>query len=159
MPALTEEQKCVAVIAAARYYTPTEICELLKEQFGIDVERNQAQQYNPTTKVGQILSKKYVDLFNETREKFLKELDGIPMANPAVRVMELTKMVYEARKRKNNVLAAQHIEQIAKELGGFYTNKMKLVGGKAEEGDAPVTIDQVLTMAPTEAYKKLIGKA
>lgn len=43
-----------------------------------------------------------------------EESPDLPLWNVLVRVAELAKMVREARRCKNNVLAAQLIEQIAK---------------------------------------------
>lgn len=50
------------------------------------------------------------------RKESLDDVLPLPLDNAAVHIAELAKMVKEARKRKNNALAAKHIAQIAKRL-------------------------------------------
>jgi hypothetical protein len=77
----------------------------------------------PTSKNGAAQSEELKALFHETREKFLKELDSIPIANKAVRLRRLDRMAALAEERGNLVLAADLGERAAKEIGGAYTNK------------------------------------
>lgn len=71
------------------------------------------------------LSKKWVDLFHATRERFQTEISDIPIANKAYRLRVLDRMMTSAEKMRNIALATEIIEQAAKECGDAYTNKHK----------------------------------
>lgn len=138
MPVLNDAVKSYIVRSLACYNTPQEVANLVKDEFGLEVDRGQIAKYDPSKPSGDSLGKKFKDIFEQTRKKFLEDVSQIPLANPAVRIAELAKMTVEARGRKNNVLAAQHMEQIAKEVGGAYTNKIKVAGG--DKGDNPLNV-------------------
>lgn len=126
MAKLPEDAKGFIVRLLACYHTPSEVAEAVKEEFGIEIPRQQAQEYDPTK--GEKPARKWCDLFHETREKFLKSASEIPEANKAVRIDQLARMAREARKRKNYGLAKELLEQIAKEEGGAFTNHRILSG-------------------------------
>ncbi|ROH87995.1 DUF2280 domain-containing protein [Pseudomethylobacillus aquaticus] len=137
MASLSDEIKQFIVVRIACYDSPQEVADAVKEEFGVEIDRNQTGSYDPTRSKGKTLGKKWKEVFTRTREQLLKDLSTIPLANPSVRVRELTKLYHLARKNKNSVLAAQHLEQIAKEAGGAYTNKIRLAGA-TDPGDAPI---------------------
>jgi hypothetical protein len=107
----------------ARFDTPGQVVKAMKADYGIDLSPQRVQFYDPTSKNGAALSDDLKALFGETREKFLKELDNIPIYNRAVRLRRLDRMATAAEDRGNMVLAAQLLEQAAKESGGAFTNK------------------------------------
>lgn len=146
MAALSEEVKSFIVRSLACFNTPQEVADLVKEEYEIDIVRGHVAKYDPTKVQGKSLGAKYKAIFEATRKSFLEDMSQIPMANAAVRVQELSKMFNEARNRKNNVLAAQHIEQIAKEVGGSYTNKVKLSGSLAHTGAGGGPIETKTTL-------------
>ncbi len=126
MATLKENIKLFITHQLACYNTPTEVADAVKEEFDIELPRSQVAFYDPTNSRGSELSAKFREYFHQKRKEFLDNIEAIPMANANVRVNELNKMYYEMRKRKNYVLAMQISEQIAKETGGFYTNKISL---------------------------------
>lgn len=138
MAALTDDVKLFITKRLACYDTPQEVADAVMEEFGIAIDRNQTGGYDPTKAKGKTLGKKWRDVFEHTRKKFLDDMGDLPLANPAVRVAELSKLYQNAKTRKNAVLAAAHLEQIAKEVGGAYTNKIKVTGG--DKGDSPVQV-------------------
>lgn len=75
---------------------------------------------------GKGLAKKWVDLFNATRERFQNEISDIPIANKAYRLRVLQRMSMTAENMKNIGMTAQLLEQAAKEVGEAYSNKQKL---------------------------------
>jgi len=107
----------------ARFDTPGQVVKVMKAEYGLDLSPQRVQFYDPTSKNGAALSEDLKALFKETRDKFLKELDGIPIYNRAVRLRRLDRMATAAEDRGNIVLAAQLLEQAAKESGGAFTNK------------------------------------
>ena len=126
MAALSTEVKAFIVQSLACFEPPTKVIELVKEDYGVVVSRQQVSQYSPGNAMAANLSKKWVDLFNSTREKFQNEISDIPIANKAYRLRVLNRMMTAAEKMKNLSLTAQLMEQAAKEVGEAYTNKQKL---------------------------------
>lgn len=70
-------------------------------------------------------SLKWVDLFNDLRDRFLNEISDIPIANKAYRLRVLQRMSTTAENMKNIGMTAQLLEQAAKEVGEAYSNKQK----------------------------------
>ena len=128
MAKLNEAAQRFIVQALACYDTPSQVAEAVKEEFGLEITRQQAASYDPTKAMGKTLARKWRDLFSETRDRFRKEVAEIPIADQAYRLRQLHRMVQEAMKRKNIVLAASLLEQAAKEQGGMFTNKRELSG-------------------------------
>jgi len=128
MPKLEDKHKTFIVQALACFDTPSQVSKAGKEEFGIVVGREQVQQYNPTRPACQRLSKPLRTLFDETRKRFLDEVAAIPVANQAFRLRSLQRMHDHAVERNNAQLAAQLLEQAAKEVGGAYTNRRELQG-------------------------------
>ncbi|ASR89189.1 DUF2280 domain-containing protein [Alcaligenes faecalis] len=154
MAKLSEAAQRFIVQALACYDTPTQVAEAVKEEFGIDVPRNQVGQYDPTKVSGRQLSKKWSDLFHDTRAQFRKEVAEIPIADQAFRLRQLHRMANEAMRRKNIVLAASLMEQAAKEMGGMFTNKRELSGpgGKPME-HRTVVVDEKSVAAAVSALE------
>lgn len=139
MATLTEDAKRHIVQALACFDTPTEVAESVKEEFGIDVPRNQVAQYDPTKVSGRSLSKKWRVMFEDTRKRFRDEVAEIPIASRAFRLRRLEKNLNKADRSRNVILSNQTLEQAAKEVGDVFVNK-----GKAESTDqqpaTPVSI-------------------
>ncbi|AWE44944.1 DUF2280 domain-containing protein [Salmonella enterica] len=125
MAALSTEVKAFIVQSLACFESPTKVIELVKQEFGVDVSRQQVSQYSPGNAMAANLSKKWVDLFHSTRERFQNEISDIPIANKAYRLRVLDRMMNNAEKMRNIALATEIIEQAAKECGDAYTNKHK----------------------------------
>ncbi|MBD8128963.1 DUF2280 domain-containing protein [Pantoea agglomerans] len=126
MAALSTEVKAFIVQSLACYETPAKVIELVKENFNVTVTRQQVSAYDPANAMAKSLSKKWVDLFNATRERFKNEISDIPIANRAYRLRVLDRMAASAEKMKNLGMTAQLLEQAAKEVGDVYTNRQKL---------------------------------
>lgn len=126
MAALSTEVKAFIVQSLACYETPAKVIELVKENFNVTVTRQQVSAYDPANAMAKSLSKKWVDLFNATRDRFKNEISDIPIANRAYRLRVLDRMAASAEKMKNLGMTAQLLEQAAKEVGDVYTNRQKL---------------------------------
>ena len=120
MAALKEPVKIYIVQALACRDTPQEVADAVKQEFGVEVDRMQCSSYDPTKVAGRNLSKKFKDLFNETRKKFDKGLIDIPIASKHYRLKQYDKLL---QKTKNTVTALKIMEQAAKDSGGQFTNK------------------------------------
>lgn len=123
MAALKDEVKSVIVKALACFDTPTQVSIAVKEEFGIDVPRQQIAAYDPEKYVGRSLSAKWKTLFYDTRKLFREEVAEIPIASRAFRLRALGRMAQQAEGMRNIALAVQVIEQAAKEVGDVYVNR------------------------------------
>lgn len=126
MAVLSSEVKAFIVQALACYENPAKVIELVKEEFKVTISRQQVSAYDPSNAMAKSLSKKWVDLFNSTRDRFQNEISDIPIANKAYRLRTLDRMATSTEKMKNFALTAQLIEQAAKEVGDAYTNRQKV---------------------------------
>jgi hypothetical protein len=125
---LTEEAKDFATLCFARFMRPGQVIAAVEERFGVVIDKRLIQHYDPTTVKGQKLGKKRKDLFEQVRERFLKELDEIPIANKAARLQQL-QLHYDRAidsKTPNVRLALDILEKAAKEAGGAHTNEHKV---------------------------------
>ncbi|MCW2099718.1 UNVERIFIED_ORG: hypothetical protein EDF86_0492 [Pseudomonas psychrophila] len=134
MAALKSDVKAFIVQALACFDTPTQVSQAVKQEFDIDVTRQQVEQHDPTKRAGVSLAAKWVTLFHDTRKRFREETAEIPIANRAYRLRAMNRFVERAETMKNIGLAMQILEQAAKETGDMYVNRAK----KEETGDEPV---------------------
>lgn len=125
MAALKPEVKAFIVQQLACFDTPSQIVEAVQNEFSIQITRQHVASHDPTKAAGVSLAKKWVDLFHSTRARFQSDISDIPIANKAYRLRVLDRMMGNAEKMRNIALAAEIIEQAAKECGDAYSNKHK----------------------------------
>lgn len=116
MAALKEPIKIFIVQSLACFETPQQVADTVKQEFKIEVSRQQVSLYDPTKYVGRNLSKKLKDLFEQTRKDFKTNIYDIPLANKAVRLRELQNMYGEWG--KNRIMKQNLIKQIKDEMQG-----------------------------------------
>jgi hypothetical protein len=126
MATLNDDVKAFIVRALACFDAPTDVCRQVKEEFGIEVTRQQVSAYDPNRRIAKDLSAKWRAVFDETRKKFLDDVSTIPIANQAFRLRALNRMYDRVQGQGNMALAA--IEQAAKESGGAFTNRREMTG-------------------------------
>lgn len=126
MAALKPEVKAFIIQSVACYEAPSQVVDAVLKEFGIKITRQQVDQNDPTKVSGKGLAKKWVDLFDVTRDRFLNEISDIPIANKAYRLRVLNRMAINAESMKNYGMTAQLLEQAAKDVGDVYTNKQKV---------------------------------
>ncbi|HIH5333019.1 DUF2280 domain-containing protein [Acinetobacter baumannii] len=112
MATLKEPVKIFIVQSLACFDTPQQVVEAVREEFNIELTRQQVASYDPTKATCRALSKKLTALFNKTREDFKKNVYDIPLANKAYRLKELQKMYEKAGK---NVQLRQSLIKLARE--------------------------------------------
>ncbi|WP_025856067.1 DUF2280 domain-containing protein [Pseudomonas sp. CHM02] len=134
MAALKDEVKAFIVQALACFDTPSQVCQAVKEQYGIELSRQLCERYDPTKYSGRDLGQKWKTFFEECRKRFREETVDIPIANRAFRLRAMNRFVEKAESMKNIGLAMQILEQAAKETGDMFVNRSK----KEEAGDEPV---------------------
>lgn len=128
MAVLNDAHKRFIVQALACWDSPQEVADAVKAEFGLDLHRSQVSQYDPTKASGWKMGKQWVQLFNDTRQRFRQEVAEIPIADQAFRLRALGK-IYERHVSRGNVVgAAAVLEQAAKEAGGAFTNRREHTG-------------------------------
>ncbi|HHP8867537.1 TPA: DUF2280 domain-containing protein [Acinetobacter baumannii] len=147
MVALKEPVKIFIVQALACRDTPQEVVEQVKQEFGVDISRSQCECYDPTKYSGRNLSKKFVELFESTREKFDEGLIDIPIANKYYRLKQYQRQLDRTRNVKT---ALKILEQAAKDIGGQFTNRQEITG---KDGGPVQTVNSEIPV-PMEDYLK-----
>lgn len=104
----------------ACFATPSQVAASVKEKFGAEVSRQCVEAHHPERKAGAKLNPALRALFYETRAKLVAELDDIGMAHQSCRLQGLERMLEQAERMGNLALAAQIIEQAARDVGGMY---------------------------------------
>jgi hypothetical protein len=121
MAALTDKEKRKVVQRLACFEAPAEVVEWAADELEKDLSVQQVCYYDPNRSGD--TSGRWRQLFKETRRSFLEDFDGLDLSHTAVRVQELTDL-YEAARQSGDIdRAAQLLRQIAKEVGGKFTNK------------------------------------
>lgn len=160
---LTEEQKAFVVQRLACWDTPAEAAAALKEEHGVELTPQGCEGYDPNKRAGRNVAKKWRLLFEQTRERFLKNLETeIPEANKAVRVRHLATAARAFKSRSNYVGMADMLERIAKEVGNVHTNRREFTGkdGKPiEHRDVTDYSDEQLDAALNDLLRRLRVKA
>lgn len=123
MAALNNEIKAFIVQALACFDSPSQVAEAVRVTYGLAISRQQVEAHDPTKRCSKGLAKRWVTMFEDTRAGFREAMVEIPVANRAYRLRALGRMVEEAEERGNLVLAAQLIEQAAKESGDMYVKR------------------------------------
>lgn len=140
MAALSNEVKAFIVQALACFDTPAQVAASVREEFGIEVSRQQCESHDPTKSAGRDLAKRWRTLFDDTRKRFREETSEIPIANRAFRLRALGRMVEKVEGMRNYGLALQILEQAAKEVGDVYVNRKiepdKPLGSQADQQHA-----------------------
>ena len=127
--ALTEDVKVFIVQRYALFQKATEIQRAIKDELGIEVTFEQVKLYNlDTAKAQRMTGKALKAIFAETRKQFLEEVAQHPAAHRAYRVRRLGEMAEKSMDKGNYPLAAKLFEQVAKEVGGAFTNDVNVKG-------------------------------
>lgn len=159
MATLTEDQKVFIVQALACYDSPSTVAAAVKDQFGVNVSRQQVESYDHTKASSKGVAKKLVALFDETRERFVEGVAAVPVAKKVYRLRVLQRALERAEKQGNSAMVLQILEQAAKEEGGAFTNKRELTGKNGDPLPAmPTTIELVTPQELKEAIESVRDK-
>lgn len=139
MATLLNHHKTFIVQQLAMFGTPQEVAALVKGEFGIEIERGQISNYDPTRAYYKG-SKKWLEIHNATRSQFLSDTSSIAVANKAYRLRELDSIYknQKAAKIQNTAAMKDTLEQAAKESGDAYTNRREVTGARGESLTQPI---------------------
>ena len=155
MATLNQKHKLFIVRSLAQWNTPTETVELVQQEFGITISRQQCEAYDPTKRTGQNLSKVLADEFYKTREQFRNNTDEMPLANLAVRLRHYENLLNNPQNKRNPILQLTILKQVAEDVGGKYTNKTELTGA----GGGPLQSENVTYVdASPELVKQVLDE-
>lgn len=156
---LTDEAKTFVVQALACFDTASEVAEAVRKEFGVEVAKQSVEAYDPTKVAGKQLAKRWKMLFETTREEFLNNTASIAISHRTVRLRALQRMAEKAERMKNYQLAAQLLEQAAKECGDAYTNKRQLTGkdGKPLFPEPKIIAPDMTPQQAAEAYASTVN--
>ena len=145
MARLKKAEKVFIVRSLAQFMEPSLVVEAVKENFKIDVSRQQVECYDPTKTAGADLSQELVDLFHEARKKYIDQpIYNIEAANDIVQLRVLSALFI--KKQGNTRDAIKLSDQIQKIVKGHYERKLEITGA----GGRPIeTINQNVS---TESY-------
>lgn len=157
VPKLSSEQKIFIIGELAMFATPTEVAGRFLERFGTHIERSHVAKYDPDGASSNI-SKELRDCFATRRQRFLEEIDDIPISHRSYRLLQLDRMFVRARDAGNRQQAASLLEQAAKETGGSLTNEVKVKhSGRVKTN--PVLDPEQMKMALADAIAGALEKA
>ena len=141
MAALKEPVKMFIVQSLACFETPQQVADAVMQRFGIEIDRRQCENYDPTKFAGRNLSKKLKDLFERTRQDFRENVEDIAIANKAFRLNELQKMYEDSGKNKR---AKQNLlKQAFQETDGRVTKHDVTTNGESINNFKPTLIELV----------------
>lgn len=141
MARLKKEVQTYIVRSLAQFNTPQETADLVKEEFKIEVTRQQCEAYDPTKRIGKDLSQSLKKEFEETRKSYLDAPKNIPIANQTVRLEVYQRLINKA---KSPMMALKILKQAAEEMGGKYTNKTDVTtNGESLNANKPTVIELV----------------
>jgi hypothetical protein len=136
MASLKHEHKIFIVKGFAAFQSPSELANAVNEEFRLNVTRQQVWKYHPDNPQ---TAPKWKEMYTAFRDAFIKGTTEIAISHKSFRLSELEDMRRKAKKMRNFPLAAQLLEQAAKEMGGLFTNRRRL------------------DVNPREALAKLLG--
>lgn len=151
MAALTQKQKRWIVERLAVYDSPSEVSKAFFEEYGVRIDRQQVNNYDGSKGYSRKrMARKLVAHFDETRERFLEETDGIAIAHKAYRLRRLDENERKAREMGNLVLSNSTLEQAAKESGDAFTNRRVLEGDPERPLQLRVAREELEDLTPEE---------
>lgn len=153
---LTEEQKFFLVDQLATFVPLATALENLKAEWpGLELTRQSAQHYDPTTYAGRDLRPALKTRFFDVRKRYREETADIASSHRAHRIRKLEEladkviaMAQKAEQMGNLAFAEKMVEraqglfkQIAEEMGDVFTNKRKVEGELNHEHQGSVKVD------------------
>lgn len=105
---LTDLQKMEIIELAGRYFTPSQIMDIIRNEWNI--------KYSNTAL--NALLRRNKDLIYDKRKKYASSVDGLRLVHERPRIEELTEIYEEARSNNNPKLALEALKEIRQEVKG-----------------------------------------
>ncbi|MGI8655464.1 MAG: DUF2280 domain-containing protein [Pyrinomonadaceae bacterium] len=157
MAILKKEHKEFIVQGLACFDSLSAIAEGLHDLHGIKITSQQVYNYDPTKPANaRRVSKEMRELFDKTRAEFQEEKAELGISYLTYRLRRLQRMSERAETMKNYPLAAQLLEQAAKDKGGSFTNRRELTG--KDGGAVALSVEDKRRDLAGQMFNKLIGQ-
>jgi hypothetical protein len=132
---LTTEHKLFLIEHLATFHSLSEVGDLFVEQFGFEISRQLIWRHDASKLSNEShIAPKFKELFKAIRTRFLADCSQVPIANKVVRLQRL-EHIYHCLQRVD--AKAEVLEQAAKEMGDFFTNRREVTGA----GGGPIAVD------------------
>lgn len=135
---LKDEHKRFVVQCLARFMSPQEVADLVKEKFEVEITRQGVECYDPTKAAGIDLSAELRVLFFTERTEHGECVAAARLAHKAERVLALTRLAEQAEQAGNFRWASHLINQAREEIEGVQKGKPGDTGGKGGPKGSPV---------------------
>lgn len=124
---LPSSVKAFIIQRLACYESAPEVRDAVKEEFGLDIPLSYIHRHDPTKPYHPegFLDKKWIELFEKTREEFQRGLYDTGIVWKAYRLKRLDEMERRLRREGKYMEAAQLLEQAAKEVGGAFEQRRR----------------------------------
>jgi hypothetical protein len=120
---LTNEHQVFIVQCLARFMSPQETADAVKQEFNFTIKRQSVRHYNPEQ--SENVAEEWVTLFNETRKAFLEGMEKIGVSHLPYRLQTIQGIIERASRQKNDDLLLRALKQAAEDKGGAFTNKQQ----------------------------------
>lgn len=110
MAKLEDHHKQFIVEQLAEFRTAAEVSRLLKEEWGVEVDRFQVRTYDPS-KVAYAGSDKWREIFDARRKAYLNQRNDLPILSDIFRLRQLQDLYFKARDSGNMGLALKILQQ------------------------------------------------
>jgi len=149
---LTSASRTFIVQRLACFATCTEVANEVSKTFGIKITASNVQKYDYTKAAGANCARKWVELYDHTRDAFLKHIEKhIPESNKAVRVDHLARASRTYRSNEDFANMADMFERIAKEMGNVHSNRREFTG----KGGGPIKLQEIDLMTEEQIDAEL----
>lgn len=136
MATLTSSQKRFVVNALARFKTVPEVRGLVKDEFGLELSRQQIHYYDPSSRTGGIPAPRWRELHQEVRDAYVENVAAVAVAHERFRLEQLSRIVRERMEAGDHRTVLTALKQAAKERGKAFTN-VRDVQSRGERVDPP----------------------
>lgn len=135
MATLEDQHRRFIVIQLARFRRVKEIREAVKEEFGLELDRQQVHYYDPTSSTGRTPAQKWVELYQESRKAYIDNPEKVDVAHERFRLEKLSDIARKRLEAGDHQTAMKALKQAAKERGQAFTNVRDLQskGDKLEQ--------------------------
>ena len=113
MAKLTNEQKLIIIKGLATFSPYTDIQGFLKDAHGVDVSFSQIANYNPDVS-GSHVSKRLREVFDSERDKYLNDIEGLPITYSGYRIKTLDRYRQDLEAKGETFQASSVVMQIDK---------------------------------------------
>jgi hypothetical protein len=125
-PSWPKPDKEQIVVLLGQNKRPFEVVAIMREERGVETSVDQVLTYDPRSSRFKADREKWTPIFEAAVEAYANDIKAVVVAKQTWRLNELHDLYKKAKAAKNIKLAAELLEQIARETGGNFTNAREL---------------------------------